>query len=134
MVVFHFLLPINVVIPLPFNLVGIPLFLVGATLALSAKRLFKTTNTPIKPFDPPIRLHQNGMFSISRNPMYLGIFIGLLGIAVFLGSLVTFAFPLLFLLIMNFTFVPYEERVLDSAFGEEYLMYKKKVRRWLWPF
>ena len=84
MVLFHFLFPINQIIHFPFNLLGIIIFVLGAGLAINAKRLFQKTNTPIKPSDLPINLHQQGPFQFSRNPMYLGISIGLVGIAIVL--------------------------------------------------
>ncbi len=131
MVVFHLLFPIAKIIPFPFNLVGVSVFILGAWIALRAKRLFQQTNTPIKPTASPILLHKNGFFRFTRNPMYLGITIALVGIAILLGSIITFVFPLLFLLIMNFVFIPHEEKLLQSAFGEQFVEYKNDVPRWI---
>jgi protein-S-isoprenylcysteine O-methyltransferase Ste14 len=131
MVLFHFLFPIAKIIPFPFNLIGIIIFVLGAGLAINAKRLFQNTNTPIKPSDLPINLHQQGPFRFSRNPMYLGISIGLLGIAIILGSVSAFVFPIVFFVVMDLVFIPYEERAMQSAFGEEYQLYKSKIHRWI---
>lgn len=131
MVLFHFLFPIAKIIHFPFNLIGIIIFVLGAALAVNAKRLFQKTKTPIKPSDLPINLHQQGPFRFSRNPMYLGIAIGLLGIAIFLGSLSAFLFPIAFIAVMDLVFIPYEEKVLQAVFGEEYQGYKSKIHRWV---
>jgi protein-S-isoprenylcysteine O-methyltransferase Ste14 len=131
MVLFHFLFPITQMIHFPFNLIGIIIFIFGAALAINAKRLFQRTHTPIKPSDLPIHLHQQGPFQFSRNPMYLGISIGLLGIAIVLGSLSAFIFPIAFFAIMDLIFIPHEERALQSVFGNEYQRYKAKIHRWI---
>ena len=63
--------------------------------------------------------------------MYLGMAAILLGEAAFLGSLVTFAFPLIFAVLMEALFISKEEENLERAFGEDYLDYKRSVRRWM---
>lgn len=131
MVMFHLLFPIKQILHFPFNLIGILIFVFGAGLAINAKRLFQRTNTPIKPSDLPINLHQQGPFQFSRNPMYLGISIGLLGIAIALGSLSAFVFPIAFFVMMDLFFIPHEEKALQSVFGEEYQLYKSKIHRWI---
>jgi len=55
----------------------------------------------------------------------------LLGVAVLLGTLVTFAFPVLFVMLIGFLIIPGEERNLEKIFGEQYREYKKRVRRWI---
>jgi len=57
--------------------------------------------------------------------------LSLLALALFLGSLITFLFPIFFLLIMDWYFVPVEEKNLEKIFGRKYLEYKERVRRWL---
>ena len=72
-----------------------------------------------------------GPYRFTRNPMYLGIFIMLVGIAVWVGSLPMFIAPVGFVLLMSWVFIPYEEQRLGEAFGEAYREYSTKVRRWL---
>jgi protein-S-isoprenylcysteine O-methyltransferase Ste14 len=55
----------------------------------------------------------------------------LLGVALVLGSVVRFVFPVLFLIAMEVMFVSLEERNLESAFGGRYLRHRKKVKRWI---
>jgi protein-S-isoprenylcysteine O-methyltransferase Ste14 len=84
----------------------------------------------MKPTAQPVRIHKDGFFRFSRNPMYLGITIGLFGIAILLGSMITFVFPILFFIIMNFVFVPHEEKILQATFGDDFLSYRQEVPRW----
>jgi len=55
----------------------------------------------------------------------------LLGESVLLGSLTSFAFPLIFVILMEALFIPTEENNLENAFGKGYWDYKSKVRRWI---
>jgi len=55
----------------------------------------------------------------------------LLGETILLGSLFSFIFPVVFVILMNMIFIPMEEKNLEIVFGEKYLDYKKKVRRWI---
>jgi protein-S-isoprenylcysteine O-methyltransferase Ste14 len=123
--------PDSRIIPLPYNLFGVVLFFLGAYIASAAKKAFQSSGTPMMPSDTAGKLHRDGFFKYSRNPMYLGIGIGLLGFAVFLSSYFNFLFPILFLIIMDRYFIPREEAILTEAFGSEYINYKSSVRRWI---
>jgi protein-S-isoprenylcysteine O-methyltransferase Ste14 len=59
-----------------------------------------------------------------------GIVLGF-GLAILLGSLVSFVFPAIFFLLLHFLFIPDEEAQLKNTFGEEYLDYMKRVRKWI---
>ncbi len=83
------------------------------------------------PYEIPTSLVTEGPFHISRQPIYLGMIFILLGEAILLGSLITFIFPVIFMILMEKIFIPVEEKNLETAFGEKYLDYKKKVRRWI---
>jgi len=72
-----------------------------------------------------------GVYALSRNPMYLGGLIMLLGWAVFLSNALAFLFlPVYVLYINRFQIAP-EERVLTSLFGQTYVAYQARTRRWL---
>lgn len=70
-------------------------------------------------------------FSISRHPMYLGMASILLGITFILGTVVSFVFPVLFVVAMELLFIPHEEEDLERIFGERYREYWGRVRRWV---
>ena len=130
-VAFHFLLPIKVFVFYPWNLIGILSILFGIYLNIVADRDFKRVKTTVKPFEESSFLLKDGVFRISRNPMYLGMVFILAGIAVLFGSALPFLIAFLFGYLMDFIFIRIEEQMLEAKFGEEWLDYKSKVRRWL---
>jgi protein-S-isoprenylcysteine O-methyltransferase Ste14 len=92
-------------------------------------RKAKTTLNPLKPHASSMVTW--GVYALSRNPMYLGGVIMLLGWAIFLSNAPAFVFlPLYILYINRFQIAP-EERVLTSLFGETYAAYQVRTRRWL---
>ena len=72
-----------------------------------------------------------GPFSFSRHPMYLGMVLVLVGLALFLGSAVTLMFPVIFAVLMEAVFIPAEEENMERAFGKRYDEYRKNVRKWI---
>lgn len=76
-------------------------------------------------------LLRGGLYSLSRNPMYLSELVLLLGWVVFYGSIaLAIAFAIWFLF-FNYYQIPLEERILEAHFGEAFRDYRQKVRRWL---
>jgi protein-S-isoprenylcysteine O-methyltransferase Ste14 len=115
----------------PYIYLGIIFIFFGCSINIWTDNLFKRSKTTVKPYDPPTALEVTGPFRISRHPMYLGMCAILLGEAIILGSVIAFLFPLIFVILVEVIFIPYEEKNLEKAFGGEYLDYKKKVRRWI---
>ena len=91
MVALHFLFPIRRVLNFPWSLAGLVPLVVGCGFNLFADQRFKTNATTVKPFEKSSTLVTSGVFGISRNPMYLGMVLILLGIALLLGSATPFA-------------------------------------------
>jgi protein-S-isoprenylcysteine O-methyltransferase Ste14 len=79
----------------------------------------------------PSVLITDGPYRFTRNPMYVAELALWLGWALFFGSLAVFLGCIALLLVVNLVIVPREERSLEAAFGQAYLMYKKRVPRWL---
>jgi protein-S-isoprenylcysteine O-methyltransferase Ste14 len=127
----HALFPGLAVIDSPYNLLGFIVIVAGFVLAVWALLVFKDKGTPHHPFATPKALVTTGPFRFSRSPMYLGVTGVLAGIAIYVGSLLMFLAPLAFLATMNAAFVPREEATLERLFGEDYLDYRNRVRRWL---
>ena len=123
--------PLTQIIRYPFNLIGFLFFIVGAGLNIWTDQLLKKEQTTVKPFGKPAALIQTGPFKFSRNPMYLGMALLLLGFELILGSVTSFVGVILFVAAMEMVFIPKEEKILQEQFGEEYLAYKKKVGRWV---
>lgn len=124
-------LPMPHQIKLPYNLLGILLLVFGAYMAIKTKKLFKKTQTPISPTADPVKLHTEGFFSLTRNPMYLGISIALAGIALITGIIYNLILAILYLLIMDLFFIRHEENKLERIFGDQFGKYKKRTRRWI---
>jgi protein-S-isoprenylcysteine O-methyltransferase Ste14 len=110
---------------------GASLALGGLALTLSAARHFERVKTNIVTFGTPTLLVQDGWFRISRNPMYLGFASFLGGVALALGGAWLFVPAASFVLAAELVYIPFEERALAQAFGEEYRRYAARVRRWL---
>lgn len=130
MILFFFLLPEYNKKYFPFNLFGILLLFFGLILIIRYTIIFNKYNTTLQNKRPSFFI-KNGFYKYSRNPMYLGGLFFLLGVGVFLGNIISFIFPVIFFIIMNFISIPLEEEIMLDRFREEYQTYKKKVRRWL---
>ncbi|HEX7812559.1 MAG TPA: isoprenylcysteine carboxylmethyltransferase family protein [Burkholderiales bacterium] len=107
--------------------------LAGAAIALAGVIAFKRANTTVHPGKPQetSALVTSGVYRFSRNPMYVGLLLILVGWAAFLSSAWSLVGPFAFVLyIARFQIRP-EERALAAKFGEAYAAYKAKVRRWL---
>jgi len=130
-VLLNFLFPVPVFLSPPSTYSGFLIIGAGLVLILWSRSLFLKNSTTLQPSEDPTSLVTSGPFRISRNPVYLGMAAILLGAAVFLGTLVTLAFPVIFIALIEFFIIPGEERNLEKIFGERYRAYKKSVRRWL---
>lgn len=107
-------------------LAGIVIFGLGGM----AFRRVRTTVNPLKP-ETASTLVTNGIYAVTRNPMYLGALLALAGWALFLANLASWAGPVVFVLYMNrFQIMP-EERAMARLFGASYEEYRARVRRWL---
>lgn len=119
--------------PVP-RVLGVVVALGGAALALWCVGTFAFVGkgTPL-PFDPPRRLVVRGPYRIVRNPMAIGVFLVLGGVALYYRSTDLLAFTAAFILGIHLMVVLYEEPTLRRTFGEEYEAYTRRVRRW-WPW
>jgi len=117
----------------PWNMIGLFILAVGVSFDLWAIALFfkaKTTINPMKP-DNSQELVDGGLYQYTRNPMYLGLLTNLLGFALWLGSVTPLlGLPLFVVLLTTQQIIP-EEIILTKKFGQKYLDYKNRVRRWL---
>lgn len=129
MIVLHLLLPLGVLMDRPL-LAGI-VAIIGAGFTLSGARLFSRIGTNIKTFNKPDHLVTSGLFRFTRNPMYLGFLVLLLGIAIGLGTATPFVVVIAFFVITNLWYIPFEERKMEETFGADYRTYKARVRRWI---
>jgi protein-S-isoprenylcysteine O-methyltransferase Ste14 len=105
----------------------------GASCAGAGIAAFAAARTTVSPIAPhkATALVTTGVYQLTRNPMYLGLLLGLTGWAVYLGSWLTLLGPVGFhAYISRFQIAP-EERILTELFGSAYADYRRQVRRWL---
>jgi protein-S-isoprenylcysteine O-methyltransferase Ste14 len=121
--------------PLPMFVPGIYLgfILLGCGICLAGIWQFSRANTTIDPTKPEKtqQLVSNGIFSITRNPMYLGMALILIGSIIKFnhsGALLALVF---FVLYITYFQIKPEERIIQRLFGQAYQDYKNTVRRWL---
>lgn len=108
-------------------------FVVGFSIAALGIVGFIRAKTTINPLEPKetTSLVSSGIYMYTRNPMYLGLFLGLVGWGVYLSSIYALALPFLFILTINRLQIIPEERALESKFRSKYIEYKSRVRRWV---
>lgn len=112
--------------------VAIAFVIAGAGIAAAGVRAFHRARTTVNPTRPDTAstLVTHGIYRYTRNPMYLGFVLALLGWAVWLSHAAAFAGPLVFVLLMSRLQIIPEERALARRFGNEFAAYRSRVRRW----
>lgn len=113
------------------KVIGSAMLLIGLIFNIPALRqFFKTKNTLIA-IKPANSLQTSGIYSVSRNPMYISLLFFYIGLSFLIGNWWNFIlFPLLILIVQEYV-IKREEKYLVRKFGEEYIAYKTKVRRWV---
>jgi protein-S-isoprenylcysteine O-methyltransferase Ste14 len=127
----HRYLPLAQYLDTPWNRAGIGPLCLGIYVAAVSAGSFRKAGTGLVPFDEATALVTGGFFRYTRNPMYLGMVLLLLGVSMLLGSLGSVMPVPLFAWVIRRNFILGEERFMEKAFGEEYLAYKRRVRRWI---
>ncbi|MCZ6911906.1 MAG: methyltransferase [Proteobacteria bacterium] len=112
-------------------LIGLLPLILGLGIALWGVRLFAKVGTNIVPFTESTALVIDGAFAYSRNPMYLGMVLVLLGVALLLDRASPWLVLVPFILVIRLKFIQFEEPLMEQTFGEDYVTYKSSVRRWL---
>jgi protein-S-isoprenylcysteine O-methyltransferase Ste14 len=109
---------------------GVVLGVAGLAMAAISAGAFRRAGTPVIPFEPSKVLVTGGFYRYTRNPMYLGMVLLQLGVALWLGSAATLLPIVAFVAIIRWNFIAGEERFLEGIFGEPYRAYMQRVRRW----
>lgn len=103
----------------------------GATCLLAASQKFRQIGTHLKPWKTTSAIADDGIYAVTRNPMYLGmafIYLGVMLLCSSIGALILF--PILIIIIQS-QVIAREEAYLSVKFGNAYQQYKKKARRWI---
>jgi protein-S-isoprenylcysteine O-methyltransferase Ste14 len=112
---------------------GMFLLLLGFFILISAVKLFRNDKTTVNPLSPEqaTKLVTNGIFKLSRNPMYLGMAVILASVAVFFNIIGGIIFMALFCLyITKFQIIP-EEKAMKELFAQDFERYMQATRRWI---
>lgn len=128
--VVSYFLPIYRVNSVGYQKLGWFLVLVGIILDFWAIQEFRKARTPLIPNQKPMALVKSGPYTHSRNAIYLGYVLILVGFAIVVQSVTAFVGPIILFLALNFFTIPNEEKVLSDEFGAEYYTYKERVKRW----
>ena len=110
---------------------GILIVFVAVAIGLLAVREMVTASTPLDVRKRSTRIVTSGVFQQSRNPIYLGMVLLCTGVAFLVDSLWLLGLVPLFAAILQKGVIEPEEAYLERNFGEEYLRYKARVRRWI---
>jgi protein-S-isoprenylcysteine O-methyltransferase Ste14 len=128
---------LNRFLPLPFAFpkilewVGYVLVLVGLGLAFAAASRFIQARTTLDPHGSVSTIVTSGIYSFTRNPIYLGFVCMLIGFPFIFRMYWGLLLSPVFILLVNRLVIQHEETYLEEKFGETYTSYKPRVRRWL---
>ena len=117
--------------PVVLRYLGFAIIFSGIGLAAWAGGGFRKAGTDMVPFKNVTALVTDGIYRYTRNPMYLGMALLLLGTALLLGNLLSTIVIPLFVVIIQRRFIQPEEQMLRELFGDDYTNYCARVRRWL---
>jgi len=129
--ILHFTLPLAQLIQYPWRLLGFVSLVAGIVLNLVADQAFRRHKTTVKPFEKSTALVTGGIFGLTRNPMYLGMELILLGGAIALGSLTPFLAVVGMGVLFDRIFIIPEEIMLEEIFGQAFRDYCRRVRKWI---
>ncbi len=127
----HWSLNIWETIRLSMPRVGAIIGIGGFILMMWSWGLFKQQHLAVCLPGKTAHITKAGPYRFSRNPMYLGMVLMMLGLALYIGTVPFYLSAVGYFAILNFVFCPYEENKLAKAFGDEYIQFRNRVRRWI---
>lgn len=116
-----------------FLVISALVFIIGTIISILGVLEFRRLKTTVNPMVPEksTSLVVRGVYKFTRNPMYVGFLLWLCSLGFFYSNPISLIPILIFYFYMNLYQIIPEERILEEKFGEEYLVYKSSVRRWL---
>lgn len=125
------LIPLPFIAPLILKYIGFALVVIGFLLGLAAVLTFRRAHTTVDPYHPVSSIVTSGIYGFSRNPIYLGFLLMVIGIPLIGGIYWGMILAPIFILLCNRLVIEHEEAYLGKKFGTTYTDYKSRVRRWL---
>ena len=113
------------------RVLGLPLIFGGLAIGLLGFREMRQAETNVDPYKPATAIVTEGPYRFTRNPLYVGMTLVYTGITALSNALLAAMLLPLVLAVMRRGVIEREERYLERKFGDEYLAYKERVRRWL---
>ncbi len=127
----HYIWPIDIDGSLGLEYAGVAVAILGLGVVILASRSFKRVETNIEPWKPTTTIISTGIFAYSRNPIYVAFCLVTIGVGIFLNSIWVLFSVIPSAILVYYIAIKKEETYLEEKFGEEYLLYKSNVRRWL---
>ncbi|HVG50199.1 MAG TPA: isoprenylcysteine carboxylmethyltransferase family protein [Xanthobacteraceae bacterium] len=131
-------LALDWLVPLPFLPAGLPIrwlgaivFAVALALAVWAIVTMTSAGSNVPTNLPTTTIIENGPYRFTRNPIYLGMFVSLIGLAIAFNNLWLVIALVAFALVIRYGVVAREEAYLERKFGDVYRGYRARTRRWL---
>lgn len=125
------LVPAALGLPAPLRIAGSAIAIAGVGLAIHVAKVFRRSSTAIEPWKPSSALITDGVYSWTRNPIYLGFCLVNFGVGVAADNVWMMLSCLPGAWGVYIIAIAREEAYLERKFGNEYLQYKQRVRRWL---
>ena len=117
--------------PIIFRFLGIILTIAAILLFVKSVGIFNLRKEKLHPRSISTQIFKDGPFQFSRNPIYLAMFVLLIGVGLTLNSFWFLYSGLVVAIMIHYGVIIPEENYLEKEFGKDYLEYKKTVRRWL---
>lgn len=119
-------------LPTSFSVVtGILLIFTGLAIVSAALTKMRRAETNVEPWKPTTAIISDGIYGVSRNPIYLAMVLIYFGVSSLFNSFWFLPPIILVLIVMRYGVILREEKYLERKFGDEYLNYKNRVGRWI---
>lgn len=125
------LIPLPFAVPAILRYIGLSLTILGFLLGVGALFEFLKAQTTLDPHGSTTQLVTSGIYRLSRNPMYLGLLLIVIGLPLYFGLIWGVVVAFVFVLLMNHLVIQHEEMYLEGKFKEGYTDYRSRVRRWV---
>ena len=112
------------------NILGLIFIILAIIIISSALRIFKSHSEDPNPTSSSTQIFRDGIYKYTRNPMYLGLILFQIGLGMILSMIHIIFFALLTYLVYRYGVIEKEEVYLSRKFGEQYIKYMQKTRRW----
>jgi protein-S-isoprenylcysteine O-methyltransferase Ste14 len=114
-----------------YQVFGLIAVAAGVGVMCFAAAIFSARETTRNPWGEPAKFVVQAPYTWTRNPMYFGMTIALLGLAIFFESIAMLLAPAVFFAMIDRMVIPREEETMERLFGNDYVAYKERVRRWI---